>query len=94
MKRYLIFSAMCVIMVACSTKVGLTTASTKPASAEEVTWRSTCTKCHGLKDPKLHTASEWIGVVNKMQHQDGEEQFNDETKTQVLKYLQQNASAN
>lgn len=40
-----------------------------PASGSEsaVLFRERCSQCHSLPNPKLHTAEEWPGVVERMQ---------------------------
>lgn len=37
-----------------------------PGSESAVLFREKCSHCHALPDPKLHTAEEWPGVVERM----------------------------
>ncbi|MGH7790908.1 MAG: hypothetical protein ACREOB_01200 [Thermodesulfobacteriota bacterium] len=35
-------------------------------SPEAIPFKSVCSQCHALLDPKLHTADEWPNVVERM----------------------------
>lgn len=38
-----------------------------PETHGAVLFRNLCSQCHSLPDPKLHTADEWPGIVERMQ---------------------------
>lgn len=38
----------------------------EPGSAAALSFKTVCSQCHPLPDPKLHTAGEWPGVVERM----------------------------
>jgi hypothetical protein len=63
--------------------------ATAPSSPEESLFRTTCSKCHGLgkADPAKHTQTEWVKIVEKMQHIKGKMQFTDDQKAQILVYI-------
>jgi mono/diheme cytochrome c family protein len=93
MKKIIAFTFLSFAIIACAKK-GATTSTSVASTPEESAWRTNCSKCHGLSgkhDPKAHTASEWVGVVDRMQKKRGGNQFTDEQKAQILKYLSANA---
>jgi mono/diheme cytochrome c family protein len=75
----------------------------KPASLEALgppdapglaLFRKTCSQCHALPDPKLHTADEWPGIVDRMRNnmQAMEKPVITEAeKDQIAAYLSQHA---
>ena len=94
---YQLMPGLCVIILAfilsnsCSTsKKGV--AAVVP-SAEETAWRTACSKCHTLGDanPRGYPASQWPRIVNRMQNKKGGNQFSDEQKDLIIKYLVANA---
>jgi cytochrome c5 len=98
MKKLILFSIVCLAAVACGKKA-VSNGATAPtpavaATPEESVWRTQCSKCHGItgkKGPKSHTAAEWVDIVNRMQAKKGGNQFSDEQKAQIMKYLSANA---
>ena len=62
-------------------------------SPEETAWRTACSKCHSLDDanPRGYPASQWPRIVNKMQNKKGGNQFSNEQKELIIKYLVANA---
>lgn len=65
-----------------------------PESKGAVLFRATCSQCHALPDPSLHTAQEWIAVVERMR---GNMQAMDkrvitgQEKKEIVDYLTHNA---
>jgi hypothetical protein len=54
-------------------------------------FRQTCSQCHALPDPKLHTADEWSGVVRRMRKNMeimGKRVITDQERDEVLNYLE------
>jgi cytochrome c5 len=97
MKKFILLS-ISLAAIACGKKAVSGDSSTPtPAVAstpEESVWRTQCSKCHGItgrKGPKSHTAVEWVDIVNRMQAKKGGNQFSDEQKAQIMKYLSANA---
>ena len=68
-------------------------ASLVTQSPGEIAWRTACSKCHSLDDanPKGYPASQWSRIVNRMQNKKGGNQFSDEQKNLIIKYLMDNA---
>jgi cytochrome c5 len=72
----------------------------RPASVENLgppdtpglaLFRQTCSLCHALPDPKLHTADEWPGVVGRMRKNMeimGKRVITDQERDEVLNYLE------
>ncbi|MDA8421993.1 MAG: c-type cytochrome [Nitrospiraceae bacterium] len=61
-----------------------------PGSQGAVLFKETCSQCHPLPDPKLHTADEWPKVVDRMQsnmRSMGKKIITDNEKTEVVGYL-------
>jgi cytochrome c553 len=81
----------CVLSNACSSSKKTTTIVT--SSPEETAWRTACSKCHTLDDanPRGYPASQWPRIVNRMQNKNGGNQFSDEQKDLIIKYLIANA---
>ncbi|HEV7232269.1 MAG TPA: cytochrome c [Bacteroidia bacterium] len=93
MKKIVAVSFLSLAIIACAKK-GVPTSTPVASTPEESAWRTNCSKCHGLDgkhNPKAHTAAEWVGVVDRMQKKRGGNQFSDEQKAQILKYLSANA---
>ncbi len=75
----------------------------RPASAEALgppgtpglaLFRQTCSQCHALPDPGLHTTDEWPGVVERMQkNMDimGKPVITDQERDELVSYLSQHA---
>lgn len=73
----------------------------RPASAETLgppdtpglaLFQKTCSQCHALPDPKLHTADEWPGVVERMQKNMeimGKPAITDQERNEIAGYLSQ-----
>lgn len=61
-----------------------------PESKGAILFKETCSQCHALPDPKLHTAQEWSTVVERMQ---GNMQamdrrlITDQERTEIVSYL-------
>lgn len=57
-------------------------------------FRQTCSQCHALPDPRLHTAEEWFGVVDRMRKNMeimGKPTITDQERERIVSYLNQNA---
>lgn len=75
----------------------------KPASPETLgppgspglsLFQKTCSQCHALPDPKLHTAEEWSGVVKRMRKNMeimGKPVITEDEKDQIIAYLSRHA---
>ena len=75
----------------------------RPASVETLgppdtpglaSFRQTCSLCHALPDPGLHTSDEWPDVVARMQkNMDimGKPGINDQERDEIVGYLRMNA---
>jgi len=96
-KFYRVMLGFCTIILACILSDGCSTsqkvAATVTQSPEETAWRIACSKCHTLDDanPRGYPASQWPRIVNKMQNKNGGNQFSDEQKDLIIKYLVANA---
>lgn len=67
-------------------------ASSRSAGAEA--FRSSCSECHALPDPKLHSAVVWCGIVRKMQsyaRQMGKQPISDQQARAIDAFLTGNA---
>jgi hypothetical protein len=95
MKKFIVLSFLSFAIIACGKKGGATDSTYVPASPEEGAWHTSCGKCHSLKraTPSGHTTAEWAKIVDKMQKKRGGNQFTDEQKTLILKYLNTGAKA-
>lgn len=61
-----------------------------PNSPGAVAFRNTCSQCHALPSPKLHTASDWPAVVRKMQSyakQMSKKQISNQEAKEIESYL-------
>lgn len=69
------------------------TTATVALSPEETAWRTACSKCHTLDNanPRGYPASQWPRIVNNMQNKKGGNQFSDQQKELIIKYLVANA---
>ncbi len=57
-------------------------------------FQKTCSQCHALPDPGLHTADEWPGVVERMQKNMeimGKPVITDQKRDELARYLSQHA---
>lgn len=75
----------------------------KPASLEALgapdtpglaLFRRTCSQCHALPDPELHTPDEWPGVVERMQKNTetmGKPVITDQERDEIVGYLKRKA---
>lgn|GEM_PF-4737545 len=93
-KFYRILFGLCVIITVCVLSDGCNT-SKKVTTTDpgEKAWRKACSKCHTLDNanPKGYPASQWPRIVNNMQNKKGGNQFSDEQKDLIIKYLMANA---
>jgi len=65
-----------------------------PDSPGAVEFKSACSQCHGLPDPKLHTADEWPAVLTRMQfnmRSMGKQVISDNEKNEIAAYLSEHA---
>ncbi len=63
-------------------------------STGAVLFRETCSQCHPLPDPKLHTAGEWPKIVERMQanmRTMGKKVITENEKKEIVSYLAQSA---
>lgn len=63
-------------------------------SAAAVSFKTACSQCHPLPDPKLHTALEWPRVVERMRthmQEMGKQVVTDAEKGEIIAYLSRNA---
>lgn len=61
-----------------------------PESPAAILFRDTCSQCHALPDPSLHTPSEWPAVVERMRQNMeamGKRVISDEEKREIVGYL-------
>ncbi len=61
-----------------------------PESKEAVYFKKTCSQCHALPDPKLFTADEWPGIVDRMQgyaKSMGKKEITNGEKKEIVEYL-------
>jgi cytochrome c5 len=66
----------------------------QPESAAAVSFKTACSRCHPLPDPKLHTAREWPRVVERMRthmQEMGKPVVTDAEKDEIAAYLSRNA---
>ncbi len=57
-------------------------------------FRQTCSQCHAMPDPGLHTADEWPGVVERMRKNTeimGKPAITDQERDTLISYLSQHA---
>ncbi len=65
-----------------------------PGSTGAVLFKETCSQCHPLPDPKLHTAGEWPKIVERMQanmRTMGKKVITENEKKEIVSYLAQSA---
>lgn len=65
-----------------------------PGSPGAAEFKSACSQCHGLPDPKLHTADEWPAVLTRMQfnmRSMGKQVISDKEKNEIAAYLSEHA---
>ncbi len=65
-----------------------------PDAPGSALFRRTCSQCHALPDPRLHTADEWPGVVDRMRKNMetmGKPVFTNQERDEILSYLKQQA---
>jgi cytochrome c5 len=65
-----------------------------PGSKGAVLFRETCSQCHPLPDPKLHTAGEWPKIVERMKDNMrtmGRKVITETEKEEIVSYLEQSA---
>ena len=65
-----------------------------PDSPNASLFQQVCSRCHALPDPKLHTAAEWPGVVERMRKNMeimGKTTITDQQRDGLLEYLRMNA---
>jgi hypothetical protein len=61
-----------------------------PESPEAISFKNTCSQCHALPDPKLHTADEWPNVVKRMRtnmQNMGKGVVTDQEMKEIVSYL-------
>jgi cytochrome c5 len=61
-----------------------------PESPEAISFKNTCSQCHALPDPKLHTADEWPNVVERMRtnmQNMGRRVITDQEMNEIVSYL-------
>lgn len=61
-----------------------------PESKGAILFKETCSQCHALSDPALHTAQEWRAVVERMRgdmRTMGREIVTEEEKKEIVSYL-------
>jgi hypothetical protein len=90
MKKMIVLFLISCAIYACG-KAGSTSNTATVMTPEEQLCRTTCTKCHGFKNPNKHTAAEWPRVVDEMQNKRRGHNFTDEDKARILIYLTANA---
>ena len=59
-------------------------------SAAAVSFKTVCSQCHPLPDPKLHTAQDWPGIVERMRghmKEMGKPVINDRERDRISGYL-------
>lgn len=65
-----------------------------PDSPNASLFRQACSRCHALPDPKLHTAAEWPGVVERMRKNMevmGKPVITDQERDGIVGFLRMNA---
>ncbi len=65
-----------------------------PESKSAIMFKETCSQCHALPDPSLHTAQEWSAVVERMRgnmQAMGKRVITDQERKEIVGYLSQNA---
>ncbi|MCL5024520.1 MAG: cytochrome c [Nitrospirae bacterium] len=65
-----------------------------PESKGAILFKETCSQCHALPDPAIHTAQEWNAVVERMRgHMQamGRRVITDQERTEIVAYLSNNA---
>ncbi len=65
-----------------------------PDSKGAILFKETCSQCHALPDPSLHTAQEWSAVVERMRgnmQAMGRRVITDQERTEIVAYLSNNA---
>ncbi len=65
-----------------------------PESKGAILFKETCTQCHALPDPTLHTAQDWGAVVERMRgnmQAMGKRVITDQEKTEIGAYLSNHA---
>ena len=65
-----------------------------PDSPNAALFQRTCSRCHALPDPNLHTADEWPGVVERMRKNMeimGKTAITDQQRDGLVEYLRMNA---
>lgn len=65
-----------------------------PDSPNASLFQQACSRCHALPDPKLHTAAEWPGVVERMRKNMevmGKPVITDQERDGIVGYLRMNA---
>jgi cytochrome c5 len=65
-----------------------------PDSPNAALFQQACSRCHALPDPKLHTAAEWPGVVERMRKNMeimGKPVMTDQEREGIVGYLNQHA---
>ncbi len=65
-----------------------------PESKGAVMFKETCSQCHALPDPSLHTAQEWGAVVERMRgnmQAMGRRVVTEEEKKEIVAYLMEHA---
>ena len=92
---YQVIPGLCAIILAWILSDGCSASkkATVTANPGEMAWKTACSKCHTLDDanPRGYPASQWPRIVNKMQNKKGGNQFSDEQKALIIKYLMDNA---
>ena len=66
----------------------------QPESAGAVSFKTVCSRCHPLPDPKLHTAQEWPAVVDRMRsrvREMGREAMTEQERSTIVSYLSRHA---
>lgn len=65
-----------------------------PQSHGAILYKETCSQCHGLPDPKIHTGQEWAGVVERMRTNMqlmGKRMITADEKNVIVDYLMKHA---
>ncbi len=65
-----------------------------PGSKGAILFKETCSQCHALPDPSLHTAQEWTAVVERMRgnmQAMGRRVITDQEKAEIAAYLSKHA---
>jgi cytochrome c5 len=61
-----------------------------PESQGAFLFRSICSQCHPLPDPKLHTSDEWPMIIERMRghmHSIGKREITDQENKEIVSYL-------